>query len=166
MNDDVDKAYELLESQPRSITNLEAALRILLKREVESKDLQSSLRRLIYWGLMAVEKEMGCYKGLETAEMMEHVNKAQGYCIEVEKILLQSSDASFDAQVSLERYIIKGRKAVLDSRVTEDVDKLKRSKSEAKSGIDASLGKLQEVDPKSYDEFFKTAMWWRENFSS
>ena len=166
MNNDVDKAYELLESQPRSITNLEAALQILSKREVESKDLRSSLRRLIYWGLMAVEKELGCYKGLETAEKMEHINKAQRYCIEVEKIVSQSSDASFEAQVSLERYILKGRKAVLDFRVIEDVDKLKRLKSEAKSGIDASLRKLHEVDPKSYDEVSEAAMWWRENFSS
>ena len=166
MNNDVDRANALLESQPRSRKNLEAALQILSKREVESKNLQPSLRQLIYWGLMAVEKELSCYKGFETADKIEHINKAQRYCIEVEKNVSQSSDASLGAQASLERYILKGRKAELDFRVTKDVDKLKRSQSEAVSGIDASLRKLQEVDPKSYDEFFKAAMVWRERFSS
>lgn len=120
----------------------------------------------MYWGLMTVEKELSCYGGFETAEKMEHINKAQKYGIEVKNIVLQSSDASLDAQVSLEQHIIKGKKALLDFEVKKDVDKLKRLKSEAKAGIDASLGKLREVDRKSYDTVVKAVMEWCMKFSS
>lgn len=163
MNNDVDAAYALLKC--RDITNLEAALQILLKQETKSIHLRSSLRRHIYWGLMTVEKELSCYKGFETAEKMEHINKAQRYWIEVENIVSQSSDASLGAQVSLEGYIIEGKKALLDFKARKDVDKWKSSKSEAKDGIDTSLKKLYEVDRKSYDEVFKAAMEWRKKFS-
>lgn len=166
MNNEVDKAYDLLESSPRNITNLEAALQILSTLEVESMYLKPSLRRRIYWGLMAVEKELSCYKGIETTAKMEHIKEAQRYWIEVEIIVSQSSDASLSAQVSLERHMIEGRKAMLDFKVTNDVDKLTRSKLEARVGIDTSLEKLRKVDPKSYGEVFKGAMVWRENFSS
>ena len=165
MNNQVDKAYSLSETLPRNITNLEAALQILSELEVESIHLKSSLRRSIYWGRMTVEKELSCYKGLETPKKMEHINKAQKYCIEVEKIVSQSSDASLDAQVSLERHIIEGRKAQLDFKVTKDVDKLNRSKSEARDGIGTSLEKLRKLDPKSYNRVSKAAMRWRRNFS-
>ena len=158
MNNDVGEAYALLKSQRHNITNLEAALQILLKQEVKSKHLKSSLRRRVYWGLMAVEKELSCYKGFDTAEKMEHINEAQRYGIEVENIVSQSSDASLGAQLSLEQYIIYGKKALLEFKVTKDVDKLKSSKAEARSGIDTSLEKLYEVDRKSCDEVFKAAM--------
>ena len=114
---------------------------------------------------MTVEKRLSCYKGFGTAKKMEHIREAQRYWIEVENIVSQSSDASLGAQVSLERYIIEGRKAILDFRVTKDVDKWKSSKSEAKGGIDAALEKLYEVDRKSYGKVLKAAMEWLEQFS-
>ena len=166
MKDDLDKAYIKFQRQSRSRANLDAALQILLKAEDELIHLDSSLRLRMYWGLMTVEKELSCYGKFEMAEKREHINKAQKYVIEVEKIALQSSDASLDAQVSLERHIIEGRKAMLDFEGGKNVDKLKRLKSEAKGGIEASLRKLQEVDPKSYDEVVKAAMEWHEKFSS
>lgn len=46
------------------------------------------------------------------------------------------------------------------------MNELKRLKSEAKGGIEASLGKLQEVDPKSYGMFCEAAMEWHEKFPS
>lgn len=166
MKDDLDNAYALFQSPGKSRKNLEAALQILSKAEDELIYLDSSTRQRMYWGLMTVEKELSCDGGFGTAEKMEHINKAQKYWIEVKKIVLQSSDASLDAQVSLEQHIIEGKKALLDFKVKKDVDKLKRLKLEAKAGIDASLGKLQEVDPKSHDMVIKAAMEWRQKFSS
>ena len=166
MKDDLDKAYALFQSPRKSRENLEAALQILSKAEDQWVDLDSSTRQRMYWGLMTVEKELSCYGAFETAEKIEHINKAQEYGIEVKEIALQSSDASLDAQVSLEQHIIKGRKALLGFKVNKDVDRMKRLKSEAKAGIDASLGKLQEVDPKSYDMVIKAANEWRQKFSS
>ena len=163
---DVDKAYALLQSPPRSTANLEAALQILLKAEVEKERLDSSLRRRIYWGLMAVEKELSGSPNFLAAKKREHINQAQQYLVEVRMIVRQSSNASLDAQVSLEQHIIDGRKAILDLSVRNDVEELKRSKSKAKAGIDASLRKLQEIDPKSYDNVVEAAKEWHEKFSS
>ena len=164
MNNDVDKAYTLFISPRRSLAALQAALQILSQAEVESIYLEPPLRQRIYWGLMTVQKELGCHEGFGTAEKTEHINNALRYCIEVENIVSQSSDASLGAQVSLERHIIEGRKAILVFRVTKDVDQLKRAMSEVKSGIDISLGKLHEVDRKSYDKVYKAATEWREKF--
>ena len=161
----MDNAYTLFKNSRRTREDLEAALQILSIPEVNLKSLKSSLRRRVYWGLMTVKKELSCYKGFETVEKMVHINKAQRYCTEVENIVSQSYDASLDAQVSLERHIIEGKKALLDFKLVGDVDKLKRSKLEAKNGIDASLGKLQEVDPRSYDEVSEAAKVWRKKFS-
>ena len=165
VENDVDNAYALFKNPRRTRADLEAALRNLSMPDVELKYLESSLRRRIYWGLMTGEKELSCYKGLDTVKKMGHINKAQRYCTEVEEIVSQSGDASLDAQVSLERHIIEGKKALLDFKQTGDVDKLKRSKSKAKDGIDASLGKLQVVDPRSYDEVSEAAKVWRKKFS-
>ena len=165
VNNDLDKAYAFLNAPRRNITDLEAALQTFSISEVDPRYQQPSLRREIYWGLMAVEKELSGYDGYETPEKLEHIKKAQRHCIEVGKIVSQSSDASLHAQVLLEQHFIEGRKAILDFKVTKDKDKLKRSMLEAKSGIDISLGKLHEIDRKSYDENFKPAMWWREKFS-
>lgn len=136
-----------------------------MKAELELIHLDSSLRRRMYWGLMTVEKELSCYEGFQRAEKTEHINQAQKYGVEVEKTV-KSSDASLRAQVSLELHIIKGRKASLDFEVNKDVNELQRLKSEAKDGIEVSLGKLQEVDPKSYGKVCKAAMKWHEKFSS
>lgn len=165
VENDVDNAYALFENQSRTRADLEAALRILSMPGVELKYLESSLRRRIYWGLMTVEKELSCFEGLDTVKKMGHINKARRYCTEVEEIVSQFCDASLAAQVSLERHIIEGKKALLDFKLIGDVDKLKRSKSEAKNGIDASLGKLREVDPRSYDEVSEAAKVWRKKFS-
>ena len=165
MKDDLDKAYTLFQRPRKRRANLEAAQRILLKAELELINLDSSLRRRMYWGLMTVEKELSRYGGFETAEKTEHINQAQKYIVEVEKTV-PSSDASLRAQVSLELHIIKGIKAILDFEVNQDVNELKRLKAEAKRGIEASLGKLQEVDPKSYGKVCKAAMEWQEKFSS
>lgn len=165
MKDDLDTAYALFQSSSKRKANLEAAQRILLEAELELIHLDSSLRRRMYWGLMTVEKELSCYEGFETAEKTEHINQAHKYIVEVEKSV-PSSDASLRAQVSLELHIIIGRKASLDFEVNKDVNELKRLKSEAKGGIEASLGKLREVDPKSYGKVRKAAMEWHESFSS
>ena len=158
MKHDLDKAYELFQRPRKSTTNLEAALQVLLKAEDEMTHLDSSLRRRLYWGLMTVEKELSGSPRYDLAKKRGHINQAQKYIIEVEKIVRQFSDASLNAQVSLERHIILGRKALLDPDV--------KLKSEAKAGIDASLGKLKEVDPKSYEKVVGAAMEWHKQLSS
>ena len=165
MENDLNKAYTLFQRSIKSRAILEDVLRIFLRAELESRGLDSSLRRSMYWGLMTVEKELSCCR-CEMAEKMAHIDKAQEYSIEVAKIVSQSSDASLDAQLSLEQHIIKGKKALLDFRMKKDVNQLKISKSEAKGGIEASLGKLREVDPKSYNNVVDAAMEWHEKFSS
>ena len=158
MKHDLDKAYELFQRPRKSTMNLEAALQVLLKAEDEMTHLDSSLRRRLYWGLMTVEKELSGSPRYDLAKKRGHINQAQKYIIEVEKIVQQSSDASLNAHVSLERHIILGRKALLDPDV--------KLKSEAKAGIDASLGKLKEVDPKSYEKVVGAAMEWHKQLSS
>ena len=165
VNNDLDKAYAFLNARCRNMTDLEAALQIFATLEVDSIYLQPSLRREIYRGLMAVEKELSCYEGFETAEKLEHINEAQRHWIEVEIMVSQSSNASLDAQAWLEHHIIEGRKAILDFKVTKDENKLKRSMSGAKSGIEKSLGKLHKIDRKSYDKVVEGAMGWRDKFS-
>ena len=167
MRHDLDKAYELFQRPRKSTTNLEAALQVLLKAEEEMIHLDFSLRRRMYWGLMTVEKELSGSPRYDLAKKRGHINEAQKYVVEVEKIVRQSSDdASLNAQVSLEWYIILGRKALLEFDVKSDGDKLKRLKSEAKAGIDASLEKLKEVDPKSYEKVVDAAMEWRKKLLS
>ena len=158
MKHDLDKAYELFQRPRKSTTNLEAALQVLLKAEDEMTHLDSSLRRRLYWGLMTVEKELSCSPRYDLAEKRRHINQAQKYIIEVEKLVRQFSDASLNAHASLERHIILGKKALLDPDV--------KLKSEAKAGIDASLGKLKEVDPKSYEKVVGAAMEWQKQLSS
>lgn len=163
----VDDAYFYLNRRNKSSMkeDFEAALEHFSQAEVGSTELDSSLRLRIYWGLMAVEKEMSCFRGFEKAEKIEHINKAQRYHIEAEKIVSRSSDASLSAQVSLEQRIIEGIKALLNSDIGRDVDKLKKLKLEAINGIDASLKTLREVDMESYNKVSKAAIEWRKKFS-
>ena len=161
----MDKAWAYLTKPNRSKEDLEAALRILSNPEIELNNLDSSLRQRIYWGLMAVEKELSCYIRFPTSEKMTHISKARTYWIEVERIVSQSPNPSLEAQVTLERHIIQGRKAQLDFKMTKDVHKWKKLKSEAIAGIDASLGRLHEVDRKSYDKVSEAAKEWRIKFS-
>lgn len=164
----VDNAYFYLNRRnPDSMKeDFKEALRLFSQAEVGSKDLGSSLRLSIYWGLMAVEKELSCCKGFEKTKKLEHIKEAQRYGIEAEKMLPRSSDASLCAQLSLEQHIIEGLKALLDFEIEKDVGKLKRSKMKAVKGIDASFKTLQEVDMRSYDEVSKVAMEQRKKFSN
>ena len=166
MKHDLDKAYELFQRPRKSTTNLEAALQVLLKAESEMIHLDSSLRRRMYWGLMTVEKELSGSARFDLAKKRGHINEAQKYIIEVQKIVGQSSDTSLNAQVSLDWYIILGRKALLDFDVRSDGEELKRLKSEAKAGIDASLEELKEVDPKSYEKVVDAAIEYRNKLLS
>ena len=107
----------------------------------------------MYWGLITVKKELSGSPRYNLAKKRGHINEAQKYVVEVEKIVRQSSNnANLNAQVSLKWYIILGRKALLEFDIKSDRDKLKRLKSEAKAGINTSLEKLKEVDPKSYEK--------------
>lgn len=164
----VDNAYFYLNRRNTDSMkdDFEEALRLFSQAEVGSTDLGSSLRLRIHWGLMAVEKELSCFRGFDKPKKLEHINKAQRHGIEAEKTVSRSSDASLSAQLSLEQYIIEGLKALLYSEIERDVDKSKKSKLKAMNGIDASLKKLREVDMESYNEVSKVAMEQRKKFSN
>ncbi len=143
--------------------DFEAALHLFLQVEDGSTDLDSPLRRRIYWGLMAVNEELSCLRGLGNVKKMEHINEAQRYSIEAKKTI-SPSDASLRAQVSLEQHIIEGIKASLSYGTESDMDKVKELKWKAINGLDASLEKLREVDKESHDQVYERAMRWRKTF--
>ena len=130
MKHNLDKAWDLLRDPDKSGANLKSAREKFLKVEAKKIYLDSSLLRRKYWGLMTVEKELSCYGKLETTAKIEHINNAQRYCVKAEKIVLQSCDASLCAQISLERHIIEGRKALLYFKVDKDMDKKNKLASE------------------------------------
>lgn len=167
MIDDLDKEEALLQNPTKGTrtANMEAALQILLKAKDQKEHLDFSLRKQMYWDLMTVERDLSGSSRFRGAEKREHIRQAQDNLAEVKKIVQQLSDESLDAQVSLEQHKIKGRKATLDFEVNNDREELERLKLKATVGIDTSLRKLKEVDPKTHSEVFKSAMEWRKMFS-
>ena len=164
--EEIDRAYALLNRRKKDSMkeDLEVALSILSDAEVRSIGLDSSLLQRIYWGLLLVEKDLSCQRGLDKTKKIEHVEKAQGYGIEVERIVLGSSNTSLRAQLSLEQQILKGRKATLSSDRVANSDALIREKSDAIDGIDKAMEDLRVVDPVSFKKASGAALKWRETF--
>jgi hypothetical protein len=165
---DVDEAYSYLNRRNKESmkADFEEARQRFLQAEVGSRDLGPSLRLRIHWGLMAAEKELSQCRGFEKVKKIEHINEAQRYGIEADKLVSRFSDASLRAQLSLEQHIIEGLKALLHFEIERDVENLKKSKWKAVNGIDASLEKLREVDVESHNEVFKLAMEQRKKFAN
>ena len=159
----VDKAYSLLNGRKKGNMkeDLEEALMILLDVEGSPISLDSSLLHRIYWGLLLVEKGLSCQSGLDKMKKIEHVEQAQRYS---ERIILQSSDTSLRAQLSLEQQILKGRKATLISGSGTNGDVLARLRSEAVDGMDKAMEELRVVDPASFNKVCGAAFKWRTTF--
>jgi len=163
----VDNAYSLLHRRDKKDMkkDLETARQALLKALDGSKMLDSALLELIYWGLMVAEKELSCYKDFEVQEKIRHVEMAQRYGSEVAKLVSQSFDAGLRVQVTLEQYILMGRKAILQFRQGGDMDKARRLKLDAVNGIESALEELQVLDHARFEENVEAALDWQDKFN-
>lgn len=108
---------------------------------------------------MVVEKELGCYKEFSIPKRIEHIQRAQQYVDEVNKLVGGlATDTGAQVQMRLEQCILRGKKASLDfqeGRVNKDT--ADKEKKEAVDGIDDALKELQLKDRNRYNANVKHA---------
>ena len=115
---------------------------------------------------MVVKKELGCCKALTISTRIEHIKEAQRYCDEVVKIIGPNDiDTGALVQVTLEQYILMGKKVCLDSRETGLTKDRVAKKKKVVAGIDGALKEMEKKYPNKYDENVEYALSWRKRFT-
>ena len=162
--DKIDRAEALIKKRVKESMkkDLEGARKLLKQVLHQSETLSSHSLYRVYWGLMIAEKELSCYTSFNDEDKMSHIDKARKWN---SKLVAQNLDTGPRIHVDLERYIIQGRKALLELEVKPDFVEASRSKDDAIKGIDRMLEELKGKDHIKYDEVVKNAQKWRRRFS-
>lgn len=114
---------------------------------------------------MRVEMDLSCFGGNEVLpQKIQHVKDADEYCVEVAQAVLRSGDTSAKVHVTLEQYIIKGRRALLEFRQGADMDDTRKSMKDIIKGTDEALKELESTDQVKFNENVKCALHWRDRF--
>lgn len=130
-----------------------------------SSDYSSSLLLRIHWGLMVAEKELSCCRSVQVTEQIKHVESAERYSIEAAKAASELPETGVLVQVTLEQYILQGRRAMLRFREGADMDEMDGLKKDAVRGIDRALEGLEGMmDRVRFDENVRLALYWRGRF--
>ena len=114
---------------------------------------------------MRVEMDLSCFGGHEVLpQKIQHVKNAEEYCVEVTRAVLRSRDASAQVHVTLEQYILKGRRALLEFRQGADMDGIGRLMKDVIKGMDGALKELENINQVRFNENVKCALHWRDRF--
>ena len=139
-------------------TDLESARQILLQLEDQPANLESSLLRRVYWGLMIAEKELSCHTPADVHGKIAHIEAAEGWS---DKIASQQLKYSERLSIELEQHIIRGRRAVLELRHRPGLEEIILLKNDAIAGIECKLEELEKVDLDRYHKHERLAREWR-----
>lgn len=125
----------------------------------------ASLDIKILYGLTRTENTLGGWRSLGVAERLEHVKEAETYSITLAEVASRSQKIGDPIQVRLEQNIIRGNRALLESRSGADREDTRRSASEAVEGIDTALWELNRIDPTRHEKILDYASKWRKRIT-
>lgn len=165
----MDHAYILLERRDENSMkeDLESARQSLLQVRADMSQpaiLDSSLLLRVNWGLMIAGKELSCCTDLGGQEKIMHIKEAERYSVEVADAVSRSSNVGARVQVTLEQYIFRGMRALLEFQEGANMDNVGGLKKDAVKGINGALKELKKIDPVKFNENAELASYWREHF--
>ena len=134
----------------------------ILQTALLSEDLVPPLLRRMFWGLMVVEKELSFCSEFEISEKIKHIEKAEGYN---NKVASPSMTVGEQVHMELERYMIKGRTALLKLRQkpVSEASRLKQLTRNAIAGINTKLDEMRDKDPDRFNGNEKRAREWQNH---
>ena len=128
------------------------------------------LRKLYH--LAVAERKLSLKQGLDTRKMMEHLNQAKAYMDQAEAYIdkavgseMLSGLVGAREQITLERHIVRGLRAGLESRMhVRDWENTRRLLGDALAGVEQAWKGLEKVDVVKFEKNTKFALEWIRYF--
>ena len=127
---------------------------------IAPSDLRALVR--VYYGLMNVEMDLGYYRDLGLEKRESHLRSAEDYGNMALETARKLADAGTLAKVTLERAVLKGRRAEFEAKRGTGLLEVRRLRDEAIQDLARALQEVQEANPANVGESFAWAKYWRD----